>query len=345
MPNRNLSVNSQKLSNLVNISKETDFLDWQAKLRGGDIKTLSQSITLIESTREVDQSNIDKICSWLISQIGPAHRIAVTGPPGVGKSTFIESVGIHWIEKGFKVAVLAIDPSSQVTHGSVLGDKTRMTRLVANENAFIRPTPSASQLGGVSNRTLEVAWLCEVAGFNRIVIETVGVGQSEITVKDMVDCFLVLTQTQTGDFLQGIKKGVMERADAILINKADVFSDVEIRSAVDLWKQSVMMTRGEQAVPVESISALDGRNITVVFDLIESHLSKLIDQNRLNGIRKEQLENWINLSIKKKVILELDSFLQNSNTYNLQRKDIIRGVKSIHEVVTEIIDGFTQRQK
>ena len=345
MPNRILSVNFQKLSILVNISKETDFLQWQAKLRVGDIKTLSQSITLIESTREVDQSNINKMCSWLMKQVGRAHRIAVTGAPGVGKSTFIESLGMCWVDRGHKVAILAIDPTSQITHGSVLGDKTRMTKLIANENVFIRPSPSSNQLGGVSNRTLEVAWLCEVAGFDRIIIETVGVGQSEITVKEMVDCFLVLTQPQTGDFLQGIKKGLMEQADCILVNKSDVSSEIEIKNTVDLWKQSIMMTRGGKEVPVESISALKGAQIKKAAELIDTLLKTLVNQNQLEEIRQNQLEKWISKRVKQDILNRLEVFLNDDSTYLSSRKDVVVGIKSMDELVDEIIDGFTQKLK
>jgi LAO/AO transport system kinase len=195
--------------------------DYCASIRAGDRRALARAITLIESTRADHQRLGQAILDALVGHAGGAVRVGITGPPGVGKSTFIEALGLHLVEAGKQVAVLAVDPSSPVSGGSILGDKTRMERLAQQERAFIRPSPSGGALGGVAHRTREVMLLCEAAGFDVVVIETVGIGQSEVAVRSMVDFFAVLLQPAAGDELQGIKRGVLELADALVVNKAD----------------------------------------------------------------------------------------------------------------------------
>jgi LAO/AO transport system kinase len=190
-------------------------------LASGDRMVLSKAITLIESNLPNDQFLASELINAIISKTGNSIRIGITGVPGVGKSTFIEAFGDVVIKDGKKIAILTIDPSSQITKGSILGDKTRMPSLSKNSNAYIRPTASGNILGGIANRTRESILLCEAAGFNVIVVETVGVGQSEVSVRGMVDFFLLLMLAGAGDELQGIKKGIMEMADAIIITKAD----------------------------------------------------------------------------------------------------------------------------
>ena len=187
----------------------------------GDRRAMARAITRIESTRQADRDLGQAILDVLIPESGNAIRVGVTGPPGVGKSTFIEALGLHLIERGKRVAVLAVDPSSPVTGGSILGDKTRMERLSVRPEAFIRPSPSGGSLGGVAHRTREAMLLCEAAGYDVILIETVGIGQSEVSVASMVDFFLVLLLPSGGDERQGLKKGVVELADALVVNTAD----------------------------------------------------------------------------------------------------------------------------
>ena len=191
------------------------------KFISGDRRSLAKAITLIESSRPEDNTQAQHFLEKILPHTGKSLRVGITGVPGVGKSTFIESFGLFLINKGFKVAVLAIDPSSPISGGSILGDKTRMEQLSQNENAFIRPSPSLGFLGGVAQKTRETILLCEAADFDYVLVETVGVGQSEYEVADMVDFFMVLMLPNAGDELQGIKKGILELADCVVINKAD----------------------------------------------------------------------------------------------------------------------------
>ena len=198
-----------------------DLKTYQEGILSGNRRVLSQAITLVESTLESDQILASELVQSVIANTGRSIRIGITGVPGVGKSTFIEAFGKLLLDLGKRVAVLAIDPSSQLTRGSILGDKTRMENLSADKRAFIRPSPSGTTLGGVSGKTREAMLLCEAAGFDVILVETVGVGQSETAVKNMVDYFLLLMLAGAGDELQGIKKGIMEMADGLVIHKSD----------------------------------------------------------------------------------------------------------------------------
>lgn len=228
----------------------------------GNRRHLAKAITLIESKREEDFKNSLKLLDRLVPYSGNSIRIGITGTPGVGKSTFIESFGLYLIDKGYKVAVLAVDPSSKKTGGSILGDKTRMEELSRNNNAFIRPSPSGNTLGGVARKTREAMIVCEAAGYDAILVETVGVGQSEVAVADMVDLFTLLILPNSGDELQGIKRGVMELSDIILVNKAEKWNmdkaklaKSEIESALmmfspreDGWNIPVILTSGLKRV-------------------------------------------------------------------------------------------------
>ncbi len=219
----------------------------------GDRRALAKAITLVESQHSEHQQAAQALLEQAIPFSGNSIRIGISGIPGVGKSTFIESFGLHLISQGKKIAVLAVDPSSPLSGGSILGDKTRMAQLSREENTFIRPSPTAGELGGVAHKTRESVLLCEAAGFDVIIVETVGVGQSEYEVAGMVDFFLVLMQPNTGDELQGIKKGIIELADALVVNKADgdlkVFAEqarghyqqaLSLLSHNDFWQPKVM---------------------------------------------------------------------------------------------------------
>ncbi|MGY6559491.1 MAG: methylmalonyl Co-A mutase-associated GTPase MeaB [Nitritalea sp.] len=237
----------------------------------GDRVVLSRAITLIESTLQRDRQLAEEVMQEVLPYSGRSLRVGITGVPGVGKSTFIERFGLQLIEQGYKVAVLAVDPSSQQTGGSILGDKTRMERLSQDKRAYIRPSPSGSTLGGVSARTREAMLLCEAAGFDVILIETVGVGQSEIAVKGMVDFFLLLMLAGAGDELQGIKKGIIEICDALIINKADGENAALARRARRTYANALHLFPPKEngwTPEVSTCSGLSGEGLAAIWDMV-----------------------------------------------------------------------------
>ena len=275
---------------------ETSPEAYRDAIRAGDRRAVARAITLIESTRPDHQEVGQKILDLLVPDTGGAIRVGVTGPPGVGKSTFIEALGVHVIESGRRLAVLAVDPSSPVTGGSILGDKTRMERLATSPDAFIRPTPSGGSLGGVAERTREVMLLCEAAGHDVVLIETVGIGQSEVAVSAMVDFFLVLLLPAGGDELQGIKRGVMELADAVVVNKADGDTRAAAeRTRVD-YESAIHLLRPASAhwrVPALLTSAVTGDGIPEVWASIEAHHEALTASGELAERRRAQAREWL----------------------------------------------------
>ncbi len=262
----------------------------------GNITFLSRAITLLESTLPEHHELSQQIVELCLPKSANSLRVGITGVPGVGKSTFINAFGTYIIEQRHKVAVLAIDPSSQVTGGSILGDKTRMDMLSTNPKAYIRPSPSAGALGGVANATRESMILCEAAGFDVIIVETVGVGQSEIAVHGMVDFFLLLMLAGAGDELQGIKRGIMEMADAVAINKADgdnlekaKRARAEYEGALHLFPP---MNSGWQPV-VEICSAIEQKGLDKIWNHIISYQTKTIQNGYFYHKRKEQSVLWM----------------------------------------------------
>lgn len=265
-------------------------------IRSGDRRALARAITQLESTRESDYLRGQAILEALVAFSGSAIRVGITGPPGVGKSTFIEALGLHLVDQGKRVAVLAVDPSSPVTGGSILGDKTRMERLTVRPEAFIRPSPSSGSLGGVAHRTREVMLLCEAAGYDVVLIETVGIGQSEVAVASMVDFFLVLLLPAGGDELQGIKKGVVELADALVVNKADGQTvQVADRTRVDYaGALELIRAQHEQWRPRALVaSALESRGIEPVWETVLEHRQMLEETGKLDGQRRDQARSWM----------------------------------------------------
>ena len=267
-------------------------------------RALAKVITLLESTRLDHRKRADEVLNTLLPKTGKSFRLGISGVPGVGKSTLIETLGLHLIEKGHRVAVLAIDPSSSLSGGSILGDKTRMERLSVHENAFIRPSPSSLTLGGVAEKTREAMLVSEAAGFDIIIVETVGVGQSEISVAGMTDMFMLLQLPNAGDDLQAIKKGVMEIADLIVINKVDLDPDAAMRA--QLFITSSLRLLGFQGNPdhashdedfwhptVMTMSALEGKGIPELWDKV-SHFEKLQRSNgKFDSRRKQQAGAWM----------------------------------------------------
>lgn len=255
---------------------------------------LGQSITLIESSLLADQDLAGQVLEAVLPHTGNAIRVGITGVPGVGKSTFIETLGLH-VAQHHHVAVLSVDPSSQVTKGSILGDKTRMEELSRHANVFIRPTASGNTLGGVANRTREALLLCEAAGYNVIFVETVGVGQSEVTVKNMVDFFLLLMLAGAGDELQGIKKGIMEMADALVITKADGDNIQRAREAQSEYQHALHLFEPAESgwnPKVMLASALTGNGVAEVWNLIEQYQQHMTASGYLDHNRSRQRITW-----------------------------------------------------
>jgi LAO/AO transport system kinase len=277
----------------------------------GNITALSRAITLVESSNPKHLEQANTIIKGCLEHANNSVRIGITGVPGVGKSTFIEAFGMHLTSLNKKVAVLAVDPSSSLSKGSILGDKTRMEDLVKNENAFIRPSPSGSSLGGVARKTRETIILCEAAGFDTIMIETVGVGQSETAVHSMVDFFLLLKLAGAGDELQGIKRGIIEMADAIAINKADgenlkaaKLAKVEFNRALHLYPQK----DSEWQPKVMLCSALKKEGIEDLWDMIQSYVVQTKSNHYFEHNRKEQSKFWLLQTIEDR--LKTDFFNQ-----------------------------------
>lgn len=268
---------------------------------------LSRAITLTESSlpahRELSQSALQQ----LLPRTGKAMRVGISGVPGVGKSTFIETLGLKLIEKGHRVAVLAIDPSSQRTGGSILGDKTRMPALSINDNAYIRPSPTSGHLGGVARVTRESLLLCEAAGYDVVLVETVGVGQSETVVSEMVDCYLVLMLPGAGDELQGIKKGVLELADIIAVNKADgpSFKDAEHAKAAYQRALSIIQQNSSWKPLTLTCSAMTGDGLDTLWQAVRDHRRQMIDTGELVERRELQRVRWMWSMVDHQVLASL----------------------------------------
>ena len=282
------------------------------RLVDGDRRALAQSITLVESTRPDHRSDAAALLDAVLARTGGAVRLGITGTPGAGKSTFIEEFGSHLTAAGHRVAVLAVDPSSRRSGGSILGDKTRMEGLARDPRAFIRPSPSGGSVGGVARRTREAALLCEAGGFDVIVVETVGVGQSEVAVADMVDCFCLIAAPGAGDELQGIKRGIMELADVVVVNKADGDLLPAARRAIADYRQAVHLLRPKHAgweVPVLATSALQGAGIDDVWSVVEKFIAHLREDDALGRLRAGQAVAWMWDEIREHLI---DSFRQDA---------------------------------
>jgi LAO/AO transport system kinase len=278
------------------------------QVRAGDRRALAKAITLVESTREDHREEASTLLGALMPYSGDSIRLGISGAPGAGKSTFIEVFGNHIIEQGHSVAVLAVDPSSAVTGGSILGDKTRMETLAFAEKAFVRPSPAGKTLGGVTRRTRESMLICEAAGFDVILVETVGVGQSETAVADMADMFLLLLSPSGGDELQGIKRGIMELADLVLVNKADgdqsaaaAQTQSDYRSAIHFMKSRF----DHWQPPVMTCSALKNQGIEDVWDKVTEFSLALSAKGQLAKLRAQQSKAWMWSETAESLIADL----------------------------------------
>jgi LAO/AO transport system kinase len=264
-------------------------------IREGDRAALARAITLVESTRTDHREQAQELLLELMPYAGSAMHVGITGVPGVGKSTAIEALGMYLIGRGHRVAVLAVDPSSTRTGGSILGDKTRMARLAVHPDAYIRPSPTSGTLGGVARATRETIVLLEAADFDVILVETVGVGQSEVTVSNMVDTFVFLTLARTGDQLQGIKKGVLELADIVVVNKADGKHAIEADTAARELASAIRLIYPRETLwrpPVLTMSALHGDGLTELWDTVLKHRELLTEAGDFQARRRVQQVDW-----------------------------------------------------
>lgn len=267
------------------------------QVRAGERAGLARAITLVESTRSDHRELAQQLLLKLTPDAGKAlsNRVGITGVPGVGKSTFIDALGMYLIGQGHRVAVLAVDPSSTLTGGSILGDKTRMERLSVQRDAFIRPSPTAGTLGGVAKATRETIVLLEAAGYDVILVETVGVGQSEVTVANMVDVFCFLTLARTGDQLQGIKKGVLELADLVAVNKADGRHELEAKAAARELQGAMRLVHPRESLwrpPVLTMSGLNGTGLDTFWDAVLTHRRVLTEAGEFAEKRRRQQVDW-----------------------------------------------------
>jgi LAO/AO transport system kinase len=282
--------------------------DYVAGVTAGDRTVLARAITLIESTRTEHQAAAQEVLHRLLPSCGAAHRVGITGVPGVGKSTLIDQLGLNLIAAGRKVAVLSIDPTSKRSGGSILGDKTRMTRLATDPHAFIRPSPTSGTLGGVARKTRETMALVEAAGFDVVIVETVGVGQSEVAVADMVDIFVVLLLAGGGDDLQGIKKGVIEIADLIAINKADGDNLARARRAAADYQGALNILTPASPnwqPPVLTVSGQSNAGLDTLWAQIERHRTIMTGSGEFALRRRTQAVSWMHELLQERLVADL----------------------------------------
>lgn len=322
---------------------ESDLKVLAGSVRTGDRRALGRAITLIESQRADHQRGAQILLSHLLDDAGDAVRIGISGAPGVGKSTFIEALGMELTGAGHRVAVLAVDPSSTRSGGSILGDKTRMESLSREPAAFIRPSPSGGTLGGVARRTREAMLVCEAAGFDVVIVETVGVGQSEIAVAGMVDTFLLLIAPGGGDELQGIKRGIVEMADLVVVNKADgdlasqakvIAADYTgalhlLRPATPLWEPKVL-----------TCSALEKKGISDVWQAVTAHQDALRDGGEFSRRREAQARHWMWSEVSESLISALRDEPASAALIPVLEDDVSTGKITPAAAAQALLDAF-----
>lgn len=314
-------------------------------IKSGNRTILSQAITLIESTRSKYRELGENILEDCLEETGNSIRIGITGVPGVGKSTFIEALGKQLLENGKKLAVLTIDPSSSRSKGSILGDKTRMPALSAHQHAYVRPSPTGGTLGGVARKTRETILLCEAAGFDTIFVETVGVGQSETTVQSMVDFFLLLMLAGAGDELQGIKRGIMEMADMIAINKADQKNIDKANQARQEFKNALSLFPAHESgwqPPVLTCSALEEKGLNELWDKILNYFSLTKENGYFESNRKKQAVYWMNEAIEYQL---KEIFFQHPEVKKelpILKKKVASGSISSFKAASKLLKLFEQ---
>jgi LAO/AO transport system kinase len=312
----------------------------------GDRRALARAITLVESSRDDHRAEARTLLAQLTPRSGNAIRIGISGVPGVGKSSFIEAFGKHIIGQGHRLAVLAVDPSSGRTGGSVLGDKTRMAGLATNSSAFIRPSPSAGTLGGVARRTRETIVLCEAAGFDVVLVETVGVGQSEYAVADMTDMFVLLMLPGGGDELQGMKRGIMELADLVLVNKADGELKAAANRAAADYANALRLLKSRirgWTVPVETCSAVEGKGIAEAWEQVEAFRHRFTRDGSISRRRGEQALAWLWNEIREGLNAALMSDQIVADRVRELESGVVRGETAVGEAASEVVELFLKR--
>ena len=317
------------------------------RIIAGERAAIAKAITLVESSREEDIIQSHELISELIKSPGHAIRVGFSGPPGVGKSTFIESFGSFIVNKNFKLGVLAIDPSSNFTGGSILGDKTRMSEISKNENTFIRSTPSRGSLGGIAVGTREAAIILDAAGYDYIFIETVGVGQSEITAANLVDIFTLIVGPGSGDELQGIKKGITEYADIFIVNKNDGdLASQASKTASDYKSALSFYNKDSDALETQVVlvSSIENKGMDEVLD----SYNKIVNANKVNNQfdkrRENQLAYWLEEEVRNKILLKLRSEKETSELLESEVRRIISGETGFYSASKAIIDRFLSKK-
>ncbi|MTI42609.1 methylmalonyl-CoA mutase metallochaperone MeaB [Roseibium hamelinense] len=323
------------------LPRKDDPADLAEGIRAGNRAALARAITLVESRKAEHRDKARRLIQELLPLTGTAQRIGITGVPGVGKSTTIDTFGSNLTDEGHKVAVLAVDPSSTRTGGSILGDKTRMARLAVDRNAFIRPSPSAGTLGGVAEKTRETMLLCEAAGFDVILVETVGIGQSETTVANMVDFFLVLMLPGAGDELQGIKKGVLEIADMIAVNKADGEGAMRAQSAASDYRAALHILAPKSpnwTPPVVTISGLANEGLDTVWQQIGLHKERMSASGEWQSRRSEQQVAWMYDLLQQRMMEALKKGPRTAGRLKDLEHDVRAGRTAVSVAVEELAD-------
>ncbi len=312
----------------------------------GDRSALARGITLIESNANHHYEQGQELLQTILPKTGNSIRIGITGVPGAGKSTFIEAFGELLCEQGYRVAVLAIDPSSTLSGGSILGDKTRMESLARNPRAFVRPSPTAGTLGGVHRKTRETLLLCEAAGYDVILIETVGVGQSEVIVRGMVDFFMLLVITGAGDELQGMKRGIMELADAIVVNKADgnnkALAEQTKRELNQILHFLQPATKGWRT-STYTCSSIEEKGINELWEVVLSFVHQMKDSGVFYERRKQQAHEWLHSMIRDRVLSSFFSDEQIKGQLPKIEKQVLVGEKTTGQAVDELLKQFFER--
>lgn len=318
------------------------------RIVAGERAAIAKAITLVESSRDEDIQESHELISQLIKSPGHAIRVGFSGPPGVGKSTFIESFGTFLVNKNFKLGVLAIDPSSNFTGGSILGDKTRMSEISKNDNTFIRSTPSRGSLGGIAVGTREAAIILDAAGYDYIFIETVGVGQSEITAANLVDIFTLIVGPGSGDELQGIKKGITEYADLFIVNKNDGDLAAQASKTASDYKSALSFYNKESNTldtQVVLVSSVENKGMDLVLDAYDKITETNKNSNEFQNRRKNQLSYWLEEEVRNKILLKLNKDGEISKKIANEVTKIISGDTGFYTASQAIIDTFLDKNK
>ncbi|QSQ26217.1 methylmalonyl Co-A mutase-associated GTPase MeaB [Pyxidicoccus parkwayensis] len=312
-------------------------------VRAGDRAVLARAITLVESEHPRHAALAQEVLTRLLPHTGRGQRVGISGVPGVGKSTFIDALGMHLVHGEHKVAVLAIDPSSSISGGSILGDKTRMARLSREANAYIRPSPSSGTLGGVARKTRETLLLCEAAGFDVVLVETVGVGQSETVVSELVDFYLVLMLAGAGDELQGIKRGILEVADLLAINKADGDNAQRAERARAEYRAALHLMRPGAEPVVTTCSALEGTGIAKLWAAVESQLAQRAASGELTRRRKAQQVGWMWAMVHDGLRAALHAHPEVSALVPVLERDVREGQVTPTSAALRVLEAFLPR--